>query len=69
MSKPTLRLEDDVAAWLHHVADELYDGDVEKAMNGALRVVMAANQAPGDPWAGINEQYRQQQAARRRSRE
>lgn len=61
MSEPNqgrepLWLDRTVAVWLHKIADEHYGGDVEKAMNEALRAMMAAEANPEDPWAAINLQ-------------
>lgn len=61
MSEPSkgrqpLWLDRNVAVWLHRVADEHYGGDVERAMNEALRAMMMAEANPEDPWAAINVQ-------------
>ncbi len=47
-----LKLDEDVAKWLHEVADRDYSGDVGVAMNAALRGMMIARTNP-DPWAGV----------------
>jgi hypothetical protein len=48
-----LRLDLDVAKWLRGIAVEFFGGDVQTALNEMLRVPMAMNASPDDPWAGI----------------
>lgn len=55
-------LDRKVAVWLHEVADQYYGGNVETAMNEALKAVMKAEQNPEDRWAAISWQA----ASRRR---
>lgn len=68
MAADPLWLALDVAEYLHKIADAYYDGDVEMAMNACIRAVMAAEQAPNDPWAGISQQAASR-APRRHPRE
>lgn len=49
-------LDHDVAVWLHTEADRHYGGDVSKALNDTVRVVMAAVERPNDPWAAVVKQ-------------
>lgn len=48
-----LWLDDDVARWLHFVADDRYQGDVGRAMNVMLRVAMKVHENPERPWSAI----------------
>lgn len=52
MANP-LWLDRDVAEWLHRIADEHFNGDVEKAMNTCLNALMKAEEKPDDCWAAI----------------
>jgi hypothetical protein len=60
-----LRLDDDVARVLHHIADQRFGGDVQTAMNDCLRAILLAELKPDDPWAAIMAQARSR--AERRS--
>lgn len=57
MARP-LWMDEDVAQFLHDLADLHYEGNVEKAMNESLRAVMIAMRTPEDPWAGVSWQAR-----------
>lgn len=58
-----LWLDPDVARWLHLQADKHYAGDVERALNEAIRTVMLQVAEPGNPWAALQHQLRSRQRA------
>ncbi len=46
-------LRPDVHAWIQTEADRHFGGDWVKAAAAILTAAHAAEQAPGDPWAGL----------------
>ncbi len=63
-----LWLDEDVAQFLHDLADREFGGDVEAAMNDCLRAMMAAMTPPSDPWGAVGFQARSKAARRGRRR-
>lgn len=53
-----LWLDEDIAVFLHELADREFGGDVELAMNDCLRAIMDAMAQPNDPWAAVGGQAR-----------
>jgi hypothetical protein len=51
-------LRPDVHAWIQAEADRHYGGDWVKAAATILTAAYEAEQAPGDPWAGLNFRIR-----------
>lgn len=58
-------LDREVAVWLHKLANEHYRGNVQTAMNEALKAIMKMEQNPEDRWKAISWQA----ASRRRGSE
>ena len=51
-----LWLDRDVAEFLHKIADEHFDGNVELTLNELIRILKAMYNKPDDMWAGIEAQ-------------
>lgn len=63
-----LWLAEDVAEFLHDLADKEFGGDVELAMNESIRAIMVAMQEPDNPWAAVSWQARRKAERRGRQR-
>jgi hypothetical protein len=51
-------LRQDVHAWIQAEADKHYGGDWTQAAAAILTAAYEAEQAPGDPWAGLTSRIR-----------
>lgn len=51
-------LRQDVHAWIQAEADKHHGGDWTQAAAAILTAAYEAEQAPGDPWAGLNSRIR-----------
>jgi hypothetical protein len=60
-------IDDDVADWVHQIADDYYNGDVQKAMNVMLTTMMKMHQKPDDVWGPIEWEATTRRAAARRA--
>lgn len=47
-----LWIDPEVMKWLYTVAEDRYNGNVEKALNVILRVAMKVHLGPADDWWG-----------------
>ncbi len=46
----------DLLFWLQDIADEHFDGDLNRALDTALMIVRSWNESPDDPWAAVQTQ-------------
>lgn len=55
-------LDQAVRAWVQAEADQHFGGDFAAANRAILRAAFAAEQAPGDPWAGLDARLAERRA-------
>lgn len=48
-----LWLSEENAAWLHRMAEDSFEGDVEKTLNAYLDYLREAISGPKDPWDAL----------------